>query len=76
MPAARALLIVFCLLAPMLHASGQEKYALLIGIDTYQPANTTVRHPEGVNTGRFAPGAPLFTTFLAPLTTLLLCAQC
>ena len=39
---------------------------MLIGIDTYQPANTTVRHPEGVNTGRFAPGAPLFYNLSGP----------
>ena len=66
MPAAGALVAVFCLLASTLHASGQEKYALLIGIDTYQPANTTVRHPEGANTGRFAPGAPLFYNLAGP----------
>jgi hypothetical protein len=66
MSAARALVAVFCLLAPMLHAFGQEKYALLIGIDTYQPPNTTVKHPEGANTGRFAPGAPLFYNLTGP----------
>jgi Caspase domain len=66
MPAARALVAAFCLLAPTLHALGQEKYALLIGIDTYQPANTTVKHPEGANTGRFAPGAPLFYNLTGP----------
>ena len=60
MSATRALLAVFCLLALDLYASGQSKYALLIGIDTYQPANTTVKHPAGATTGRFAPGAPLF----------------
>jgi Caspase domain len=66
MSAARAFVAVFCLLAPVLHASGQEKYALLIGIDTYQPANTTVKRPEGANTGRFAPGAPLFSNLTGP----------
>jgi hypothetical protein len=45
MSAARALLAAFCLLAPILHAPGQTKSALLIGIDTYQPANTTVKAP-------------------------------
>ncbi len=48
------------------HASGQTKYALLIGIDTYQPANTTVKPPAGANTGRFAPGAPLFHNLAGP----------
>ena len=66
MSAARALLAVFCLFVPALHASGQAKYALLIGIDTYQPANTTVKHPPGVSTGRFAPGAPLFNNLAGP----------
>jgi hypothetical protein len=66
MLAVRALLAVFCLLAPILHASGQEKYALLIGIDTYQPANTTIKRPAGENTGRFAPGAPLFYNLTGP----------
>ena len=55
MSAARALVAAFCLLVPVLHASGQAKYALLIGIDTYQPANTTVKHPPGVNTGPLCP---------------------
>jgi hypothetical protein len=64
--AARALLAAFCLLAPALQASGQTKYALLIGIDTYQPANTTVKRPAGANTGRFAPGAPLFSNLTGP----------
>jgi Caspase domain len=66
MSATRALVAVLCLLAPIHHALGQEKYALLIGIDTYQPANTTVKHPEGANTGRFAPGAPLFYNLTGP----------
>jgi hypothetical protein len=64
--AARALLAGFCLLASALQASGQTKYALLIGIDTYQPANTTVKRPAGLNTGRFAPGAPLFGNLTGP----------
>jgi hypothetical protein len=66
MSAARALLAALCLLAPILHASGQTKSALLIGIDTYQPANTTVKAPPGVNTGRFAPGAPRFNNLSGP----------
>jgi hypothetical protein len=66
MPVARALLAVFCLLAPTLAALGQAKYALLIGIDTYQPANTTVKRPPGVDTGRFAPGAPVFPNLAGP----------
>ena len=64
--AVRALIAAFCLLAPALQASGQTKYALLIGIDTYQPANTTVKRPAGMNTGRFAPGAPLFSNLTGP----------
>lgn len=66
MSATRAFFAVFCLLALDLHASGQSKYALLIGIDTYQPANTTVKRPVGANTGRFAPGAPLFPNLAGP----------
>jgi hypothetical protein len=66
MSAARALLAAFCLLAPTVHASGQTKYALLIGIDTYQPANTAVKAPPGVNTGRFSPGAPRFNNLSGP----------
>ena len=59
MVAWRTFLAVLCLIAPAFPASGQAKYALLIGIDTYQPANTVVKHPPGVAGGRFAPGAPL-----------------
>jgi hypothetical protein len=66
MSAARALLAAFCLFVPTLHASGQAKYALLIGIDTYQPAGTTVKRPPGADTGRFAPGAPLFNNLTGP----------
>jgi Caspase domain len=66
MPAARALLAAFCLLASTPYASAEAKYALLIGIDTYQPANTTVKHPPGATTGRFAPGAPLFGNLTGP----------
>jgi hypothetical protein len=66
MSVARALLASFCLLAPTLHAPGQTKSALLIGIDTYQPANTTVKAPPGVNTGRFSPGAPRFNNLSGP----------
>ena len=32
----------------------------------YQPAHTTVKHPPGADTGRFAPGAPLFTNLVGP----------
>ena len=39
---------------------------LLIGIDTYQPANTTVKAPPGANTGRFAPGAPRVNNLAGP----------
>ncbi len=63
---ARAPLVAFYLLLPALHASAQAKYALLIGIDTYQPPNTTVKAPPGVSTGRFAPGAPLFYNLTGP----------
>ena len=65
MSAARALLAVFCLFAPP-HAPGQAKYALLIGIDTYQPANTTIKPPPGAATGRFAPGRHYFTNLAGP----------
>jgi hypothetical protein len=64
MSAWRVLLAVFCLFAPMLQA--QQKYALLIGIDTYQPPNTVIKPPPGVSSGRFAPGAPLFTNLAGP----------
>ncbi len=66
MSATRAFFAVFCLLALNLRASGQSKYALLIGIDTYQPANTIVKRPAGATTGRFAPGAPLFPNLAGP----------
>ncbi len=66
MSALRAILAVICLLAITLSAPGQTKYALLIGIDTYQPPRTTVKRPSGANTGRFAPGAPLFNNLTAP----------
>jgi hypothetical protein len=66
MAAARVVLKFFCLLACLSAASAQTKYALLIGIDTYQPPNTTVKHPAGANTGRFAPGAPLFYNLTGP----------
>jgi len=40
-----------------LKTSSSNKYALLIGIDTYQPAGTTTTVPAGVeNKGRFATG--------------------
>jgi hypothetical protein len=64
MSAWRVLLAVFCLFAPMLQA--QQKYVLLIGIDTYQPPNTVIKPPPGVAAGRFAPGAPLFTNLAGP----------
>jgi hypothetical protein len=60
----RVFLAIFCLFAPMLQA--ETKYALLIGIDTYQPPNTVIKPPAGVSTGRFAPGAPLFTNLAGP----------
>src|SRR5271163_1007888 len=66
MPAVRVLLILLCLLAPLQKASAQTKSALLIGINTYQPANTTVKRPAGSTTGRFAPGAPLFNNLAGP----------
>jgi hypothetical protein len=66
MSASRRLLIALTLLAWLFPAQAQTKYALLIGINTYQPAGTTVRHPAGVNTGRFAPGAPLFDNLAGP----------
>jgi hypothetical protein len=66
MPAARAFFVVVCLLAAHSEAFTQAKYALLIGINTYQPPNTTVKRPAGANTGRFAPGAPLFSNLSGP----------
>jgi hypothetical protein len=66
MSAVRAIVAVLCLLATTLPAIGQARYALLIGIDTYQPAGTTVKPPPGANTGRFAPGALLFNNLTAP----------
>jgi hypothetical protein len=66
MSAARALVAAFCLFVSTHSASVQAKYALLIGIDTYQPATTTVKHPAGATTGRFAPGAPLFNNLTGP----------
>lgn len=67
MPATRALFILFCLLAPLSETLAQTKYALLVGINTYQPPNTTVKRPSGANTGRFAPGAPLFNNLTGPM---------
>ena len=66
MSASRAFLAALCLLVFPLQALAQTKYALLIGINTYQPANTMVKRPAGVNTGRFAPGAPLFNNLAGP----------
>ena len=40
-----------------LHVAGQTKRALLIGINTYQPAGTTAEHPAGCVYGRCELGA-------------------
>jgi Caspase domain len=66
MPVSRRLLFALFLLASIPSAQAQTKYALLIGINTYQPPGTTVSHPAGANAGRFAPGAPLFDNLQAP----------
>jgi hypothetical protein len=42
---------------PILQVAGQTKRALLIGIDTYQPAGTTAQHPAGCIYGRCELGA-------------------
>lgn len=47
------LLVVAVLLAPAIRGShAQGRWALLIGINTYQPAQTTARHPDGCTGGR------------------------
>jgi hypothetical protein len=66
MSALRAFFVFLGLLAPLVGASAQTKYALLIGINTYQPPNTSVKRPAGADTGRFAPGAPLFDNLTGP----------
>jgi len=44
-------LLLICLLLS-LHTAGQTRRALLIGINTYQPAGTTAQHPAGCTYGR------------------------
>src|SRR5580698_4607834 len=44
--------IAFVLLAPALVSAAQTKRALLIGINTYEPAGTTAQHPAGCAYGR------------------------
>jgi caspase domain-containing protein len=48
----RLRLTLLLLLAPALLASAQTRRALLIGIDTYQPAGTVARHTPGCAYGR------------------------
>ena len=66
MSAARAFFAVFCLLAPVLHAWGQSKYALLIR-DRYLSAR---QHDHQASPGSghraFCPGAPLFANLAGP----------
>ncbi len=40
------LLVFFTAFFSLYPLQAQTKYALLIGINTYQPPNTTVRHPR------------------------------
>src|SRR5579863_9710986 len=46
-----ASLLLICLLCA-LQATGQTRRALLIGINTYQPAGTTAQHPANCTYGR------------------------
>ncbi|HLW77966.1 MAG TPA: hypothetical protein VKU44_00060, partial [Terriglobia bacterium] len=49
----RSLVLAALLLAgARMSAVAQTRRALLIGIDTYQPAGTTAIHPEGCSGGR------------------------
>ncbi len=48
----RPLFCIPLLLIPAILCSGQTKRALLIGINTYQPAGTTAEHPAGCAYGR------------------------
>jgi Caspase domain len=43
---------IVLLLAPAVFSAAQTKRALLIGIDTYQPAGTSAQHPPGCAYGR------------------------
>lgn len=50
-------LIALCLVVSTLQVGGQTRRALLIGINTYQPAGTTAVHPAGCMYGRCELGA-------------------
>ena len=52
----RAISILLCIVSGM-QATGQSRRALLIGINTYQPAGTTAEHPAGCIYGRCELGA-------------------
>lgn len=45
-------LLLLCLVFSGFHGLGQTRRALLIGINTYQPAGTTAQHPAGCIYGR------------------------
>lgn len=49
--------VLICLAVAGLHAAGETRRALLIGINTYQPAGTTAQHPAGCMYGRCELGA-------------------
>ena len=51
-----AVLLVLCV-SCSLQVAGQTKRALLIGINTYQPAGTRAEHPAGCIYGRCELGA-------------------
>src|SRR5579872_1067553 len=52
LPRLRRTLLVFPLVCALSCAQAQVRRALLIGIDTYQPAQTTAKHPSGCTGGR------------------------
>jgi len=52
LPRLRRTLLVFPLVCALSCAQAQVRRALLIGINTYQPAQTTAKHPSGCTGGR------------------------
>jgi hypothetical protein len=52
LPRLRRTLLVFLLVCALSCGQAQVRRALLIGINTYQPAQTTAKHPSGCTGGR------------------------
>jgi hypothetical protein len=73
----RVLLFLLCVAFNQLAvrtARAQIKRALLIGINTYQPANTAALHPQGCTYGRCDLSA--FDNLDGPINALTMWLQC